>query len=105
MAVIKGNNRGAILLVVVVLLVLGVVFYVFPPWLVATDAPDKAQHAGMAQLPVAIWWIGSGLFAVALIYGILHTRNRSNAEKMRSDEATTRLYEEENRDEKRAGLS
>jgi hypothetical protein len=89
------RNLGAIALVALIVVMLAVVFYVFPPWDVATDAPDKAQHAGMAQMPVALWWIGSGILATALIYGILHTRHRSPGERRRSEEGTKRVYEEE----------
>jgi hypothetical protein len=81
------------------------VFYIFPPWEVATDGPDKARHAGMTTVPVALWWVGSGLLAIALYYGINRTRSRSQNERVRSEEGTRQLYEEENRDEKKGGLS
>jgi hypothetical protein len=80
---------------------LAVVFYVFPPWEVATDAPDKAKHAGMAQVPVAIWWAGSGALALALLCGIFRTRHRLPQEKFDSEQGTKQLYEEEDRIEKR----
>jgi hypothetical protein len=96
----KPNYAGASLLILLVVSALGVVFYVFPPWEVATDAPSKARHSGMAQLPVVIWWIGSGLLAIALIYGIIRTGHRSKMETVRSEEATKRLYEKEEKDRK-----
>jgi hypothetical protein len=101
----RQNNLGAAMLIVGILAALGIVFYLFPPWEVATDGPDKARHAGMTTVPVALWWVGSGLLAIALYYGIIRTRNRSQNERVRSEEATRRLYDDENRDEKKEGLS
>ena len=101
----RQNNLGAAMLIVGIVAALGIVFYIFPPWEVATDGPDKARHAGMTTVPVALWWVGSGLLAVALYYGINRTRSRSQNERMRSEEGTRQLYEEENRDEKKGGLS
>jgi hypothetical protein len=96
----RQGNIGAIILVAFVIIVLGAVFYIFPPWEVATDAPDKAQHAGMAQLPVALWWAGAGILAIALTYGVVVTRHRSRAEKLGTEEGTRRLYEDESRKER-----
>jgi hypothetical protein len=78
-----------------VLLVLGVIFYVFPPWEVASDGPDKLRHSQMAYLPIALMWVGSFILATALIYGILRTRSRTRDEKRRGEEVTRQRYQEE----------
>jgi|1185.fasta_scaffold116435_2 flagellar biosynthesis/type III secretory pathway M-ring protein FliF/YscJ len=100
----KPNNAGAIALVVVIAIGLAVVFFVFPPWQVANDAPDKAQHAGMTQVPVAIWWAGSVLLAAAVIYAIMRNRTRSPSEKLRSEQATQEVYAEEEREAQRKDI-
>ena len=95
------RNLPAILLIVAIVAVLGVVFYVFPPWQVATDSPDKAGHAGVNQVPVALWWCGSLLLAVALIYGIMRTRSRSHGKEQTTEDRTRQLYKEEAKEERR----
>jgi hypothetical protein len=89
------RNSGAVMLVGFIVLLLGVVFYAFPPWQVAADGADKARHDSMAQLPVALWWLGSGILAAALIYGTLSSRRRSPSEERLSEDATKRNYTEE----------
>jgi hypothetical protein len=98
------RNVGAAVLVGFIIVTLGIVFYAFPPWEVATNNPEKAGHDSMAQLPIALWWLGSFLLATALIYGMLKNSYRTRAEKRHTDEATKHLYESEDRDAKREGL-
>ena len=83
---------------------LGVVLYIFPPWQVADDAARKTGAGSMASLPVGMWWLGSLLLAIALIYAILNNRRRTPEDIHATEEATRRLYKEEDRDAKRKGL-
>jgi len=92
---------GAVMLIGFLVLMLGVVFYAFPPWDVATDRADKTGHDSMAQLPVALWWLGSGILAAALIYGVLRSRSRSPSRDRLVDEATRRTYAEEDKKDQR----
>lgn len=92
----SGQTTRGILLVVIIAIVLGAIFYIFPPWQVATDAPDKTLHNSTSNLPVALMWIGSAILAIALIYGMRRARHRSKAEKHMTDDGTKRLYREEN---------
>jgi peptidoglycan biosynthesis protein MviN/MurJ (putative lipid II flippase) len=89
------RNFGAIFLVLVVLVVLGVILYAFPPWDVASDGPSKLRQSQMAYLPIALMWVGSFILATALIYGILSTRSRTRNEKRRGEEVTRKRYQEE----------
>ena len=89
------RNSGAIFLVIAVLLVLGVIFYIFPPWNVAGDGADKLAHAQTAFLPVALMWIGSLILAAALIYGLMRMRSRTRGEKQAGEDVTRERYEEE----------
>jgi len=59
---------------------------------------EPVQNGPM--LPVALMWAGSGLLAVALIYGILRTATRTRAEKRLTEQATKQLYAETDREEK-----
>jgi hypothetical protein len=95
------RNLRAVLLIAAIVAVLSIVFYVFPPWQVATDSPDKARHAGVNQMPVALWWFGSLLLASALIYGIVRTRSRSRGQEQMTEDGTRQLYNEEAKDERR----
>jgi hypothetical protein len=90
-------NAGSLAIVGLIVAMLAIVFVVFPPWTVATDSPDKAGHIGMAQLPAAIWWVGSGILAAAIIYGILHNRYRSRADVERSEEGARQVYDAEDK--------
>lgn len=96
------GSWGALLLVVALALVLGVIFYVFPPWQVATDGPDKALHSGTSPVPVALMWLGSLVLGAVMIYGIMRTRHRSAAERVETERATQRLYQDEAKDEERS---
>lgn len=80
-----------------IVLLLGVVFYVFPPQEVASNSPDKAGHDSMAQLPVALWWLGSLILAASIIYAVFNNRYRSPNDKSLTENATRRLYETEDR--------
>ena len=53
------------------------------------------------MLPVALWWIGAFVLALAIAYGILRNRRRTRAEKELTERATKKLYAEEARDEER----
>lgn len=83
---------------------LGFVFYIFPPWQVADDAAPKVGAGSMASLPVGLWWLGSLLLAIGLLYGILNNRRKTRVEKRLTEEATQRLYKAEDQDAKRKGL-
>jgi len=88
------RNVGAAVLVGLFSLFLGVVFYAFPPWEVATDSSDKLGHDSMAQLPVALWWLGSAILGIALVYVTLNNR-RSRSDIRITEQATQRNYIEE----------
>jgi len=51
-----------------------------------------------SHLPVALWFIGSGVLGVALVYGIMRNRRRTLPEKQKTEEATRELYRAEDRD-------
>lgn len=53
------------------------------------------------MLPVAIWWVGAFLLALALVYGIMRNGTRTRAEKELTERATKDLQAQEARDEKR----
>ena len=54
-----------------------------------------------SHLPVAMWFVGAGLLALAIIYGIMRNKRRTLAEKRITDQATTALYAEEERERKK----
>jgi len=83
---------------------LGFVFYVFPPWQVADDTASKVGAGSMASLPVGLWWLGSLLLAIAVLYAILNNRRKTPEEKQATEVATQQLYETEDRDAKQKGL-
>ena len=62
---------------------------------------QPAQNGSM--LPVAIWWIASCVLGLVLAYGIIHTRGRSRAEKRQTEQATKKLYAEEENDRIKSG--
>jgi hypothetical protein len=95
-------SAGSLAIVALIVVMLGVVFVVFPPWDVASDSANKVGHTGMAQMPVAIWWIGAVLLATAFIYGILHNRYRSRADILRSEQGARDVYEAEDRKDRQA---
>lgn len=78
-----------------VLALTGVVFS--PTDLTAQGLP--VQNGPM--LPVAIWWVGAFLLALALVYGIMRNRTRTRAEKELTERATKDLQAQDARDEKR----
>ncbi|WP_398467020.1 hypothetical protein [Tardiphaga sp.] len=83
---------------------LGFVFYMFPPWQVADDAAPKVGAGSMASLPVGLWWLGSLLLAISIIYAILNNRRKTPGQARATDDAARKLYEAEDRDAKRKGL-
>jgi hypothetical protein len=99
----KERNYGAAILVAGIVLALIAVFYVFPPWLVATDSPEKAQHIGVTQFPLALWFAGAGILGLVIAYGVMRTRNRTSAGKQLTEQTTKDLYRREERDRVRTG--
>lgn len=93
-------TAGSVALIALAVCLLGVVFYMFPPWQVATDSPEKIGHDSMNPVPVAIWWAGSIALAVAIIYATWRTRHRSAADVETTEEGTKRLYREEDKAER-----
>ena len=55
-----------------------------------------------SHLPVAMWFVGAGLLALAIVYGIMRNKRRTLAEKRITDQATTALYAEEERERKKS---
>ena len=51
-------------------------------------------------VPIALWWIGAFVFALAIAYGILRNRSRTRSEAL-TEQATKNLYAEEAREEER----
>jgi hypothetical protein len=97
----KARHYGAITLVAGIVMALGAVFLVFPPWLVATDSPEKAQHIGLTKFPLALWFAGAGILGLVIAYGIMRTRTRTTAEKQLTEQTTKDLYRREERDQGR----
>jgi hypothetical protein len=56
-----------------------------------------------SHVPVWIWFVGSGILGLALAYGIIRTRGRSRGERKVTEQATKRLYAEEERDRVKSG--
>ena len=52
-------------------------------------------------VPIALWWIGAFVLALAIAYGIQRNRSRTRSEKALTEQATKNLYAEEAREEKR----
>ena len=48
-----------------------------------------------SHLPVALWFIGTWILGLAIVYGIMRNRKRTRAERERTDQATKELYREE----------
>ena len=51
-----------------------------------------------SQLPVALLFIGSGVLGLAIVYGIMRNRRRTQSEKNKTEQATRELYRAEDRD-------
>jgi hypothetical protein len=71
--------------------------------LVLPMVPDNLAAQGLpvetgSHLPVALWFIGAVILGLALAYGIMRNRRRTAAEKRVTDQATKKLYAEEERD-------
>ena len=65
----------------------------WPSELAAQGLPvDTGSH-----IPVALWFVGAGVLAVVMVYGILHNRRRTRAEVQRTEQATRDLYKDEER--------
>ena len=70
--------------------------------------PDNLAAQGQPvtngpMLPLALWWVGACILALVLAYGILRNRSRTRAEKQATEQATKKLYAEEERDRIRSG--
>ena len=51
-----------------------------------------------SHVPVWLWFIGSGILGLAIVYGVIRTRNRTRAEKATTEQATKNLYAKEDLD-------
>jgi hypothetical protein len=51
-----------------------------------------------SHVPVALWFVGSGVLGAAILYGIIRNRRRTQPEKRATEEATRVLYRAEDRD-------
>jgi hypothetical protein len=71
----------------------------FPADLAAQGQP--VQNGPM--FPLALWWAGAVVLGLVLAYGILRNRSRTRAEKQVSEQATKKLYAEEERTRVRSG--
>jgi hypothetical protein len=72
--------------------------------------PASAAAQGLpvdtgSHLPVALWAIGTAILGLALAYGIMRNRTRTNLEKRVTEQATENLYAEENQKERNTGAS
>jgi hypothetical protein len=56
-----------------------------------------------SHIPVALWFASSGVLGVVMLYGILHTRRRTRAQKQIIEQATTELYSDTERRRRRSG--
>ena len=56
-------------------------------------AQAPAQNGSM--VPVALWLVGTCVLGAVLVYGIMHNRKRSRAEKRLTEEATKENYRRE----------
>ena len=82
-----GERATSIFAVVLMLLTF------FPGELAAQGQPvETASH-----VPVALWFIGAGVLALVLAYGIMRNRRRTRAEKAITEQATKDLYARDNR--------
>jgi len=64
--------------------------------------PDAVMAQGQpvdlgSQIPVFLWWIGSGVLGLAIAYGILRNRGRTRAEKQMTESVTRDVYRAEER--------
>lgn len=50
-----------------------------------------------SHIPVYLWFVGAGILALAIIYGIMRNRSRTQTEKNITDSATRELYRSEDR--------
>ena len=57
-----------------------------------------------SHIPVALWFVGAFILGLAIAYGIMRNRSRTVAERRTTDQATKKLYaEEDKRDRVRTG--
>jgi hypothetical protein len=53
-----------------------------------------------SQIPVALWFVGACVLAAVMVYGIMHNRKRTRAEKLITEHGTKNVYAEEDRSER-----
>ena len=51
-----------------------------------------------SHVPVALWFVGAVVLAVAIIYGIMRNKRRTLAERQTTEQATRARYAAEERD-------
>ena len=73
-------------------------------FLALSPAPLWAQGLPVqtgSQIPVALMFAGAGILGVVLIYGILHNRRRTRAQKQMTEQATKEVYSDTERERQR----
>ena len=65
----------------------------FPAELAAQGQPVSTEM----QQPPYLWFVGAVILGLAIAYGIMRNRRRTNAEKVTTEQATRNLYREEDR--------
>lgn len=76
--------------------------------LVMSLLPDHLAAQGLptemgSHFPVALWVVGAGVLGLVLAYGITRNRRQTRGEKQVTEEATKRLYVEEERKRAKSG--
>jgi hypothetical protein len=56
-----------------------------------------------SHIPVALWFVGVGILALVLIYGIWRTRGRTRSQKETTEQSTKNLYSSTERDRRNSG--
>jgi len=56
-----------------------------------------------SHLPVALWFVGTGVLGLVLVYAIWRNRGRTRAQRQSTEHATERVYSETERDRRRSG--
>jgi hypothetical protein len=74
-------------------------FVLFPDDIAAQGLPTETG----SHFPVALWLIGAAVLGLAIAYGIIRNRSRTDAEKRITEHATKSRYAEEERDRTRSG--
>jgi hypothetical protein len=93
----KRRVAGTAKLAVMVLVLLDLVL--FPGSVAAQGLPVETA----SPVPLATWFIGAAILGLAIAYGVMRNRTRTRAEKQTTEQATKKLYAEEDRDRDSSG--